>query len=390
METLVEWAMSIPLRKSAPAIIILTGAVVILVVVFFSIRMFGGLTAAVEEQQVEMVRTILASALQSAEDRALARAEIFAEMPAIRKLFAARDRQGLLAECGPAFAIQKEKYGVDQMQFHVPPATSFLRMHAPQTFGDDLSVFRPMVTAVNRDQVSRKGLVIAKAGPAIFGVTPLRDLSGAHSGTVDIGLDFGPVLDGLKAAYQFDLVFFVEEEPLRKFATGLGSEVFSEANRRGKYIKFHSTHWDLMQGLVTETDLAKADLGVYTRSLNGVTYGVVPVVLRNPSGEPLGLLVAAIDFSASRAAAGRSLVWQLLLAVFAVVVLAGVVLIVLRGFVFRPLEVLGTRMRQLADGESPPPLEEIWCPEVEEIAGAYEKIRKERAEQRPASGDKNP
>ena len=106
----------------------------------------------------------------------MARAEMIGNLPAVRDIFAKRERERLLAECGPMFEIQKTKYGVDQIQFHLPTAVSFLRLHAPAQHGDDLSKFRPMVVAVNADRVARKGMVIARTGPAIFGVVPMVDL----------------------------------------------------------------------------------------------------------------------------------------------------------------------------------------------------------------------
>ena len=63
-------------------------------------------------------------------------AEMVATLPAVREAFAARDREGLLAQCAEMFKRQKERYGVDQAQFHIPPAVSFLRLHAPEQHGD--------------------------------------------------------------------------------------------------------------------------------------------------------------------------------------------------------------------------------------------------------------
>ena len=273
----------------------------------------------------------------------MARAEMVANLPTVRDLFAKRDRERLLAECGPMFEIQKTKYGVDQMQFHLPTAVSFLRLHAPTQHGDDLSKFRPMVVAVNADRVARKGMVIARTGPAIFGVVPMADLAGGPAGSLDVGMDFNPILDGLKATYQLELALFIAEEPLRKFATGLPGEVLTEENRRGKFIKFHSTHWALMKDLATEADVMNVAEDGFTRKLRGITYGALVLPLRDPAGEPLGLLAVAKDFSASRAASGRSLVWQSLLALFAIVTLAVAILVVIRGFLLRPMQMITER-----------------------------------------------
>lgn len=369
--------MNLTFRHAAPRVLICAVVLVIVTLAFLSNQLFHNLTDAVEQNQFDLMRTIVRSSLRAAEDRAMARAEMIANLPAVRDLFAKRDRERLLAECGPMFEIQKAKYGVDQMQFHLPTAVSFLRLHAPAQHGDDLSKFRPMVVAVNADRVARKGMVIARTGPAIFGVVPVADAAGGHAGSLDVGMDFNPILDGLKATYQMELALFIAEEPLRKFATGLPGEVLTEENRRGKFIKFHSTHWALMKDLATETDVMNVADDGYTRKLRGITYGVLVLPLRDPAGEPLGLLAVAKDFSASRAASGRSLVWQSLLALFAVVTLAVAILVVIRGFLLRPIQMITERFRSLAKGDRSQPIDkpETLCQEMQDLAATYEQLR---------------
>jgi methyl-accepting chemotaxis protein len=376
--------MNLTFRRAAPRVLIFIVVVVIVTLAFLSNRLFRNLTGAVEQNQFELMQTIARSSLRAAEDRAMARAEMVANLPAVRDIFAKRDRERLLAECGPMFEIQKAKYGVDQMQFHIPPAISFLRLHAPTQHSDDLSKFRPMVVAVNGDRAARKGMVIARSGPAIFGVVPMFDMAGAHTGSLDVGMDFNPILDALKATYQLELAIFIAEEPLRKFATGLPGDVLTEENRRGKFIKFHSTHWALMKDLATEADVMNVSEEGYTRKLRGITYGVLVLPLRDPAGEPLGLLAIAKDFSASRAASGRSLVWQSLLALFAIMVLAVAIVVVIRGFLVRPIQMINSRFQSLAAGDRAQPIEqpETLCQEMQDLAASYERLRRSDNEEK--------
>ncbi len=198
-------------RRSAPAVLIGSVAVVTVVMAVLSNRMFSGMAHSVESDQLDLMRSIIEFNLRGAENRALAGAEMLATLPTIRDTFAKRDRPRLLEECKEMFRALKERHGVDQAQFHVPPSTSFLRLQAPDRHGDDLSKGRPMVVEVNRTQVPAKGLAIARTGPAIFGVVPVRDAEGKHIGSVELGLEFGPVLDNLKSAYGLELALFVEE-----------------------------------------------------------------------------------------------------------------------------------------------------------------------------------
>ena len=364
-------------RRSAPLVLISAIALVVVAASIISSLLFTRMISSVEEKQFSLMHSIVASNLEGAEDRALARAALIADLPKARALFAARDRAGLLAEYSKMFTEQKEKYGVDQAQFHSLPATSFLRLNAPEDFGDDLSKFRPMVVAVNRDQISRKGFAIARSGPAIFGVVPMFDPQEKHIGSFEVGIAFKDVLDNLKNTYNIEMAVFIDETSLHEFAKGIDPGVFSDQNRVGKFIRFHSTNAAVFQSLVSDKDLNTTENTQYTREAHGVTYGIVLVPLRNGAGEVIGMVAAISDFSASRSSRGRAFVWQALIALFSIVLLAGVTLIIIRGTLLRPLEVITSRFAMLAtgdqSGEIPEP--EMLCDELKGLAQQYEELR---------------
>ncbi len=374
-------------KRSAPATLITVVIVVVSAVTFLSGRLFGGLTASVEAGQFELMRSILDTSLREAADKALARAELIAALPTTRQLVAEKDRDRLLIEYGAMFQGQKERHGVDQAQFHLPPATSLLRLHNPTTFGDDLARFRPLVVAVNREQVSRKGLAIARGGPGIFGVAPVSDLQGKHVGSFEIGLDFGALLVALKVAYGLELALFVEEKPLREFAAGLNPALLGEQNRFGRFIRLHTTNGALMKELIGDADVAVvSEASTYTRDAGRVPYGVALMPLRDASGQPLGVIAVARDFSGSREAAGRSLIWQICLAVFAIVILAGFIIVVIRGALLRPLGVVVERFMALTSGAATTRLgdSDRFCEEIRPLAELHDRIVARRAQERGA------
>jgi methyl-accepting chemotaxis protein len=162
----------------------------------------------------------------------------------------------------------------------------------------------------------------------------------------------------LKSAYGLEFSLFVEEKPLREFATGIDPAVFSEQNRLGRFIRLETTNGALMRDLAGDADIAALNEPVtYARDSQGVPYGVLLVPLRNASGESLGVVAAARDFSGSRAAAGRSLIWQLCLAAFAIVILAGAIIVVVRGFLLRPLGIVVGRFVAMSSGGQAAPID---------------------------------
>lgn len=367
--------------RDAPRALIVSIVLVVATLAVASNAILGATTRSLERSELATMRSIVDSYLADAASNALARAEILSQTTCLRSALAARDRQALFRETHAMFLDQREKYAVEQVQFHLPPATSFLRLHAPDLYGDDLSAFRPMLVSVNRDHIARRGLGIARTGPAIFGIAPMADLDGRHVGSVEVGLDFGAVLDRLKAAHGVELAFFVEERPLRERAYAMRQGVLTEANRVGHLIKYHSTNWALMQRLVHAEDLRVLDEPeTFVRHALGVTYGVVVVPLRTGVGEEIGAIVVARDFSATRGATGRSRVLEGLLSIFGIVLLSGVVLVVVRGFLLRPLAAITARFARTRAGEVVPvdPDDANLCEELKGLAAEHERFAASR------------
>src|SRR4029077_6834681 len=128
-----------------------------------------------------------------------------------------------------------------------------------------------MVVAVNRDKAARKGLAIARSGPAVLGVAPVLDMQGKHVGSFEFGLEFGALLDGLKAAYGLAIAVFIEEKPLRDFARGLDPQVLSDQNRVGRFIRIQAANAGLTKTLATDAALsAVAEPTRYVRDALGV------------------------------------------------------------------------------------------------------------------------
>jgi methyl-accepting chemotaxis protein len=370
-------------RRSAPLALILAVVFVVAGAALITSRLFAGMTDAVEADQFRTMQAIVGTAIRDAENKALARAELIVELPTVRRLFAAGDRTGLNAELAAMFAGQKARHGVDQAQFHTAAAISFLRLHDPANFGDDLSRFRPLVVAANREQAPLKGAAIARNGPAIFGVAPVLDPSGKHIGTFEIGIDYGPILAALKTAYGLDLALFIDEALLKEFAQGVEPERMGDQNRVGKYIRFEATNAQLMTELARPEDVAVVNEPMnYVRQAQGLARGVVLLPINSGSGTPLGVIAVSQDFSASRAAVSRSLIWQAVVTLIAIVLLAGFILVVLRGFLLRPLAVLGERFDAVGTGGPLTPIvgSETFPAEMQPLVQLYDRIRSRRTE----------
>ncbi|MBF0417361.1 MAG: HAMP domain-containing protein [Magnetococcales bacterium] len=169
-----------------------------------SARVFGGIV----EHQIESRGVDLSLAVES-----------LLNGQELVKAFAQRDRDGLARMTAPFF---KERLGphyqIDQFQFHLPPATSFLRAHMPAKFGDDLTSFRSTVVVANERRQPVVGLEVGRAGPGLRVVYPVF-FNKEHIGSVELG---GSLADIFLAA---------RKTTGMEFAIGIQDPVFKAVKR---------------------------------------------------------------------------------------------------------------------------------------------------------------
>ncbi|WP_029409587.1 methyl-accepting chemotaxis protein [Treponema pedis] len=105
----------------------------------------------------------------------------------IIKAFAEKDRNALLYAAGPLYKTMHEKYNIEQFHFHTPEVNSFLRVHAPLKYGDNLSSYRLSVIEANKEKKRISGLEVGLSDLGFRIVTPLYSSEGVHIGSVECG-----------------------------------------------------------------------------------------------------------------------------------------------------------------------------------------------------------
>ncbi len=143
---------------------------------------------------------------------ALAFASLMADNRDISESLSKRDRLSLSVLAQERFYEATTRHGVKQLQFHIPPAISFLRMHEPTRFGDDLSEFRKTVVRVNESLQPISGIEIGRDGIGLRGVSPVH-FKGKHTGSVEFGLSLeADFLAEMKSRYTFDWQLLLKKE----------------------------------------------------------------------------------------------------------------------------------------------------------------------------------
>ena len=255
---------------------------------------------------------------------------LVANMEPVQRLFAAGDREGLAKIMVPVFKQMKSDFAVRQFQFHLPPATSFLRAHKPAKFGDDLSSFRATVIATNRDKKRVQGLEKGVAGLGIRGLSPVS-FEGKHIGSVEFGMSFGqPFFEQFKQKYGVDIALYVERDG--QFKT-FGS------TREGSLLKSEQLDHALEGKPVTLQAV-----------VNDVPLAVYGAEILDFSGKPVGVLEIAMDRSHNVAAMDNAQMLTLLIGALALVIGTLIALAISRS-ISGPLSETTAAMNDIAQGE---------------------------------------
>ncbi|MGM0554694.1 MAG: methyl-accepting chemotaxis protein [Pseudomonadota bacterium] len=309
--------------------VVVLAVVLTLVVVMNSL---GTMADRAEQRELNDLAAQLLGRLDQEAARATAMAESVAGIPDVQAALAARDRDRLAELSVPSFDRLRDEYAVRQYQFHTPPATSFLRVHRPERFDDDLSGFRQTVVDANERQVAISGLEEGVAGLGIRGVVPVH-YQGAHVGSVEMGL-------------AFDDTFFEEftgetEAPVALYLRGDG----------GSFRRFGGT----IDGERTFSDAEMREVLAGERLVRNVRYQDTPMAaiarpVHDFSGDVVGVLELMVDRSAyvamARNASGT------VAAVGVVAVALGLLLggLLTRSIV-RPLRQTVARLHDIASGD---------------------------------------
>jgi methyl-accepting chemotaxis protein len=114
-------------------------------------------------------------------------AHTVAGMPAVQDSVQYNDRDTLLTIGKPLFKGLKKITDLNVFHFHKPPATSLVRLHKTEKYGDDLSGFRHTVVQVNQSQQDAVGIEAGVAGISVRAVVPVMYLNQRHAGSVEFG-----------------------------------------------------------------------------------------------------------------------------------------------------------------------------------------------------------
>lgn len=288
-----------------------------------------------KQRELHTVVNLIQSGLQAETNKAAARVAIVTYLPSVREAFRAGDRAQILSGLLPSFLIQRDRYGVTEGQFHTAPATSFLRIFAPeQGHGEDLSSFRPMVVDCNRNHEPRQGVEIGRRGIGIRAVNVVQDAKG-YIGSFEIAMSFAPVLENLKANSGFEAGAFVDNELMSRTATLLPPP---EAGQVVAGLRLVATTDSKVLKEVATRELLTSVTNVRTllQTTAGTDYGIAIVPLLDYKDVNIGAIIAVQDFDVYSKQMSAAVVRAVAFSLLQALVIAGILIVMINVMFVRP------------------------------------------------------
>ena len=217
----------VPLRYRQSVLFFILALIGTITLVAPAIRTQNELIAREESTRLLGYKRALEHDLEMRGRWAVSLASSIARNPEVESDLAAQDRDALLRKSNPAYLFMKDRYGISQFNFIIPPHHAFLRLQLLNAHGDDVGYRKTTLRAFSRKQETF-GLEKGLTGYGIRGVAPV--MRGEEMvGAVEIGFAFGSFfLENLKRQFGIEASFLTEGvKPgiFRSFATTFPEEI---------------------------------------------------------------------------------------------------------------------------------------------------------------------
>lgn len=266
--------------------------------------------------------------LQEEQNQMLMLASMVAAVPDVQKLFydgaraleakggatggadAARLRRQLYERLAPMWTSLQQHYGLRQLHFHIPPATSYLRIHSPERFGDSLEGLRPIISDTNATQQSRAGFEIGRIYSGLRGLVPAwySPASGErqHVGSLEAGTSMDGLLERMSTVLGAEFALLLDKQCIE----GAVWDAYQPDEIEGCdcYLESSSDprirEWITGHQVLTPDRMAQGATQLF--SWQGREYGLRSFPFKDYRGERVGQILAWQDVTELRRALRQS------------------------------------------------------------------------------------
>lgn len=170
--------------------IVLTSIIILLVGSTAALNYYNAQKETEEDEQQLLLRlnTEYNDDISTLQESAESLSISLADREDIKQLFIAKDRQELIDLLTPVFETLRDQYNIRHLYVEDLDGTVFVRIHNPESFGDDVT-YRPTAAAALATRQTISGVDIGPNRIGIRSVSPMFE-GGVFIGMLEIGLDY--------------------------------------------------------------------------------------------------------------------------------------------------------------------------------------------------------
>ncbi|MBI9073264.1 MAG: HAMP domain-containing protein [Melioribacteraceae bacterium] len=235
----------------------------------------------------------------------------------------------------------KPKYKIAQVHFHTEDNHSFLRLHQPSKFGDNLSAFRKTVVRANTEKKIIQGIEVGKYGTGLRNVAPVFN-NGNHIGSLEFSGSIYGLLDGISTALKMDYSIGINKETLKNAGGKIGREDVEKADK--VYYYFSD---DRFKSLLNEIDISTITKDIVFEDKN---YSVASIPIMDYSGQKVGCITLYKDITKFYDNVKSSLYSSIVIVLISAVFVALISFFFMKKSLLTPLKAVSRTAHEIADG----------------------------------------
>jgi hypothetical protein len=288
----------------------------------------------IQNERMSRVSVLIESILQEQYRRLASVAELLSTRKQLNDLVEKGSRDNLIELLQSTYTLQHENYAIDVLNIIRPPSKMLIRFHDLKKFNDDVSD-RNMVIKINASKKTIYGIEVAHSGLAIRAMAPLLHEKNLM-GIIEVGSNFDDIITVVKNITGFDLAIFVNLTLLNKISKGLPP---AEPEKLvGGMRALYCHNWQKIHTVITDNELRQThDTISMTKVIGNKSNGVILIPLQDFSGQFIGVMVAVREFETYHSLKNKFIADAAFLSILNITFLVGMILILFRGWILRPL-----------------------------------------------------
>ncbi len=312
---------------------------------FTSIMTFFDLLGTIhfaEKEESKCAMDLVENLMSNVTIQSQARAEVIASLPLVKKAFREKNKETLITVLHEAIDGQHDKYGVDEANFYLPPATLFLELTNIQEIKEeDHSSFRKIILDATTGKKTSQGFEIGKNGLDIRGVYPVTDENG-FIGVFEIGMSVINVLKLNKKISGFDAGIFVNKD-IYNSVVAEGVHHLDKSHYIGNYVNQYATDNDLIKKNIKKEKLdhiVKNSFYIQKDPETKEHLGIIEVPLKNIENKQIGVIALIKNYDKYFMIEKQIIIISIAFFILQCAVLMGISNIFIKAEIIKPLHLL--------------------------------------------------